>query len=146
MTATESRLAENKALVRRYTEEVFENGNYEMIDEVIAEDLAYHNSALPTAVSSPAEFREAVQMLHAAFPDLETPIEDVIAEGDLVITRTTERGTHQGEFAGIEPTDRSFEVQAINMYRIDDGQFAEIWVQFDSMGMMEQLGLAEGGP
>lgn len=145
MTAKAKRTEENKQLVRRYTEEVFERGNYDVIDEVLAADLAYHNPAMPTEVSSPGEFEEAVEMIRSAFPDLETPIEEIVAEDDVVVTRTTERGTHEGPFGEIPATGRSFETQAINMYRIDDRRIAEIWVQFDTAGMMEQLGLTEGG-
>jgi steroid delta-isomerase-like uncharacterized protein len=143
MTAEASRLEENKELVRRYTEEVFNEQNYDVIDEVLAEDLIDHNPALPMEITSPAEFKEAVKTIHSAFPDFEAPIEDIIAEGDRVVTRTREMGTHEGTFAGVPPTGESVEVQGINIYRIEDGRIAEMWIQVDTMGLMGQLGVVE---
>lgn len=141
MSAAES---EHRAIVRRYTHEVFSEQRCGVIDEVVAVDLLSHNMSRPTDLTSREEFKRMFRGLQAAFPDLEANIEDIVAEGDKVVTRTTESGTHKGEFAGIDPTGRSFEVEAINMYRIEDGQITENWVQFDVMGMMEQLGLIEG--
>lgn len=142
MTGANARLEANKALVRRYTHEVFERQNYDVVEEVLADDLVSHNPALPMEVTNPAEFKESMELIHAAFPDFEAPIEDIVAEGDRVVTRTKERGTHEGPFAGIEPTGRSVEVQGLNLYRIEDGEIAEMWIQVDQLGLLEQLGVA----
>lgn len=133
----------NKELVGRYTTEVFTNQNYDVIDDVLADDLVDHNPALPMEVTSPAEFRSSVKMIHEAFPDFESPIEDIVAEGNMVVTRTNERGTHKGEFAGIEPTGNEVEIQGINMYRIEGDEIAEMWIQVDMMGLMQQLRVVE---
>lgn len=142
MTDAKTQLEANKALVRRYTHEVFERQNYGVIDEVLADDVVSHNPALPTEITNPAEFRESVELIHAAFPDFEASIEDIVAEGDRVVTRTREGGTHEGAFAGIEPTGRSVEIQGLNLYRIKDGEIAEMWIQVDQPGLLEQVGVA----
>jgi steroid delta-isomerase-like uncharacterized protein len=142
MATDTSRLEQNKEIVRRYTDEVFNEKRYDVIDQVVADDFVSHNSALPTDITSREEFKETVTGIHAAFPDLEARIDDIVAEEDMVVTRTIEGGTHQGEFAGLDATGRSFEVEAINVYHVEDGTITENWVQFDTMGMMEQLGVA----
>lgn len=143
MTADTARLAENKELVRRYTDEVFNEQNYDVVSEVLAADFQYHNPALPMEVSTPEEFVESVGSIHTAFPDFEATIEAVVAEGDRVVTRTREGGTHEGEFAGVPPTGKSVEIQGINIYRIDGGRIAEMWIQVDMLGLMQQLGVVE---
>lgn len=129
--------------MRRYTDEVFNEQNYDVVDELLAADIVDHNPAVPMEVTSPEEFKGSVELIHAAFPDFEASIESVIAEGDRVVTRTREGGTHEGEFAGIEPTGKSVEVQAINIYRIEDDRIAEMWIQVDMMGLMQQLGVVD---
>ena len=143
MTANTAQVEDNKELVRRYTDEVFNEQNYDVVDELLAADIVDHNPAVPVEVTSPDEFKESVKLIHAAFPDFEASIESVIVEGDMVVTRTREAGTHEGEFAGIEPTGKSVEVQAINIYRIEDDQIAEMWIQVDMMGMLQQLGVLD---
>lgn len=142
MAADVSRLQRNKELVRRYTDELFNEARYEVIDEVVAPGFVSHNSSLSADITGREAFEETVREIHAAFPDLEARIVDLLAEGELVVTRTTESGTHEGEFAGIGATGRSFEVEAINVYRLDAEVIAENWVQFDTMGLMQQLGVA----
>jgi steroid delta-isomerase-like uncharacterized protein len=122
---------------------VFNEQNYDVVGVLLADDLVDHNPALPMEVTSPEEFKEAVAMIHSAFPDFEAPIEDIIAEGDRVVTRTREMGTHEGEFAGVAPTGKSVEIQGINIYRIEDGRIAEMWIQVDTMGLMGQLGVVD---
>lgn len=129
--------------MRRYTREVFDERNYDVIDEVVVDDLAYHNPTLPGEITSPSDLKEAVELIHAAFPDFEAPIEDLIAEGDRVVTRTREMGTHEAEFAGIPGTGETVDVQGINVYRLEDGKIAEMWIQVDTMGLMDQLDAME---
>lgn len=142
MPPDQTRVEANKALVRRYTDGVFTNHDYDVVDETLADDVVSHNPALPMEITSAAEFKESVWMIHTAFPDFEASIADIVAEGNRVVTRTIERGTHEGAFAGIEPTGRSVEIQGLNLYRIDDGEIAEMWIQVDQMGLQEQLGIS----
>ncbi len=95
---------QNRAIVRRLYEEVFNQGNLGTADELLAPDARSHAGPSP----GPEGLKRHTSMLRAAFPDLHQSIEDVIAEGDKVVVRTTCTGTHVGEFMGIPPTGRQF--------------------------------------
>ncbi len=133
----------NKELVRRSNAEIWGEGNLEMLDEYVAEDYVEYNTASPEPIRGPEGYRENVEMVRSAFPDLEVTTEDVIAEGDKVVTRYTLRGTHQNEFMGIGPTGNEVEIEGISIGRLEDGQVVEGWSNIDVMGMMQQLGVVE---
>src|SRR5262245_38371385 len=97
---------QNKAIVRRGFEELFNKGQLDVADEVFAKDYVGHDPALPKDLHGPQEFKKFVQMYRTAFPDLVCTIEDQLADGDKVVTRFTARGTHRGELMGIPPTGR----------------------------------------
>ena len=80
-------------------------------------------------------------MYYAAFPDLHTTIEQVVGEGDIVVVRGTDRGTHRGDFMGIAPTGRNVTVPWICIYRVTDGKITEQWISSDGLGMLQQLGV-----
>ena len=80
-------------------------------------------------------------MLRAGFPDLHVTVEDIIAEGDKVVGRTTIRGSHTGEFMGMAPTGKQFTIQAIDVMRFAGGKVVEHWGNQDDLGMMQQLGV-----
>ena len=132
----------NKALARRFYDEVMSNGNLDLIDELVAQDFVEHEAfpGLPTA--GPEAARAALGLFAAAFPDLRVTVDDMIAEGDKVAARITMSGTHAGEFMGIPATNRSFAVQAIDIIEIRDGKATAHWGQTDQGAMMEQLGMA----
>src|SRR5919199_2849531 len=98
---------ENKAVTRRFLEEVFTAGNLKLVDELFAPDYVLHDPSVPQEVRGPEGMRQYVAMYRAAYPDTHFTIEDQIAEGDEVVTRWVGRGTHQGELMGIAPTGRS---------------------------------------
>jgi len=130
---------ENKALVRRVVDEVWNRQNLAAIDELFAADLVDHG--LPPGVPPT---REGVKQFAAAFwrafPDGRMNVEDQIAERDLVVTRWTARATHLGELMGIPPTGRQVVVSGINVDRVAGGMIVEAWSQFDQVGMLRQLG------
>ncbi|MFC7098909.1 ester cyclase [Halobaculum marinum] len=134
--------AEAKRIARRYPEEVATERNLDLIDELLTEDYVEHGP-FGRESHGRAEDRAGMDEILTAFPDFEATVEDVIAEGDMVAMRVTLRGTHEGEFMGIEPTGRSFEVQNMLFTRIEDGKIAERWVQPDTLGMFQQLGVVE---
>lgn len=137
----ESRAPEdNKAIVRRLNH-IWE-GDTAIIDELVAEDFTNHNPIVPDAPPGPEGFKQNVAAFRGAFPDIEFTIEDLIAEDDRVVLRAAGRGTHRGELMGIEPTGRSVTLAGIVIFRIEDGQIAERWAQFDTVGMLRQLGAA----
>ena len=133
--------AENKALVRRVFDEVWNAGNFAVVDEVFASDYVGHSAGMGE-IRGPEGAKEFVAGLREAFPDLTMTIEDQIAEGDKVVTRWTGRGTHDGEFMGIEPTGRSGAMSGIGILRIRDGKFVEGWTNADLLGLLQQLGVA----
>jgi predicted SnoaL-like aldol condensation-catalyzing enzyme len=94
---------ENKALARRVLEEMFNKGNLEVADELLAPDYVDHDPAMPEDVRGPEGFKEYVRAYRSAFSDIHIRIEEQIAEGDKVVTRWTGTGTHDGDLAGIAP-------------------------------------------
>ncbi len=132
--------ADNKALNRRFVEEVINQGNIEAIDELIDPGVVDH--AVPAGFPTGREgAKQFFAMMRSAFPDLHLTIEDMIAEGDKVVMRSTWSGTHQGEFMGISATGRRVTVSAIDISRVADGRIVEHWEQSDALGLMQQLGV-----
>lgn len=137
---------ENKELVRRL--DAIWDGDLDIVDELVAADYTNHNSMVPDAPPGPEGFKRNVSALLTAFPDIEFSIEDIIAEGDRVVFRAEGRGTHEGELMGIEPTGREITLSGIVIFRVEDGQVAERWAQYDTLGMLRQMGAlpARGDP
>ncbi len=117
---------DNKALVRRLYEEVFNRGNLPTVDELLATDYIDH-TALPGTSPGPEGLKQFISMFRAAFPDLHFTIEDMIAEGDTVVVRQTYRGTHKGDLMNIPPTGKQ-----VTITSIDIGRFAGVRSQLDS--------------
>ncbi|MBX3155335.1 MAG: ester cyclase [Deltaproteobacteria bacterium] len=133
---------ENKAVVRRAFEELFNRGDLSVADEVFAADFVGHDPALAQDMHGPEEFKHFVRMYRSAFPDLQLTIEDQISDRDEVVTRFTARGTHLGELNGIPPTGRKVVVSGISIDRMVGAKTVESWTSYDLMSMMEQLGVA----
>ena len=129
---------ENKAIFRRYVEEVSNEGNLDLVDEIFARYVS-HQPDGHTEERGPEDVKRFIGEFHQAFPDFHSTIEDQIAEGDKVATRWTIRGTHQGEFRGIAPTGKQITVTGIGIFRFSEGKVVESWDNFDQLGMMQQL-------
>ncbi len=132
---------ENKAIARRADEELFDRGNLDVADELFALNFVYHDPASGEDWHGPESVKRYAAMLRAAFPDLHYSVEDQIAKGDKVVTRYTASGTHQSELMGIAPTGNRVEITGISITRIEDGKIEEIWENYDTLGMMQQLGV-----
>ena len=131
----------NKALVRRYFEEIWDKGNLDLIDELFTTNFVRHGpSATEGEVRGLEGFKGVVSTYRTGFPDLQVPIEDLIAEGDRVVSRWTARGTHQGEIMGIAPTGNQASVAGIIVDRISGGKIEEEWVEHNTLHFMQQLG------
>jgi steroid delta-isomerase-like uncharacterized protein len=130
---------ENKAIFRRYVEEVGNEGNLDLVDEIFS-DYASHQPDGSVLERGPEDVKRFMGEFRSAFPDFHTTIEDQIAEDDKMVTRWTMRGTHEGEFRGIAPTGRQISVTGIGIFRFSDGKVVESWDNFDQLGMMQQLG------
>ena len=134
-------LKENKDWPRRFMDEVYNKGNVEFIDEVVAPNYVVHDPNSPEGMSGGVEgAKQFVEMYRAAFPDTQMTVEHLIAEGDKVVTRWTARGTHQGELLGMAPSGNRVEVTGISIDRIEGGKFVESWSTYDTLGMMQQIG------
>lgn len=131
----------NKESVRRLLDEVVTKGNVGLIDELFTEGILDHT------VLGDTRGRDAVKAragsLRAAFSDFSATAEELVAEGDMVALRATDRGTHDGEFMGLPPTGRKVEYLATAFFRFEDGRIAERWVQPDLFGLMKQIGESE---
>ena len=131
---------ENKALTRRVMEEMFNKGNLDVADELLAPDFVVHDPAMPEDVRGPEGFKEYVGAFRSAFSDLHIRIDDQIAEGDKVVTRWTGTGTHDGDFMGIAPTGNRGEITGMEIRRISGGKLVEGWEGYDALGLMQQMG------
>jgi steroid delta-isomerase-like uncharacterized protein len=131
-----------KALIRRWFEEVWNEGREEAIDEMFAEDGIAHGLAdeAGAALRGASGFKPFFRNFRGAFPDIEVIVEDAIAEGDKVAARCRVRATHAGEGLGFAATQRPMEITGIVIVRVRDGKIAEAWNNFDFMGMFQQLG------
>lgn len=132
---------ENKAVVRRFIAEVVNGNNLSAVDELFAPNYVLYMSHSPEPSRGTENVKHVAAMFRSAFPDWHNTIEDMLADGEKVVTRWTERGTHQGEFQGIAPTGKQVTLTGIDIYRISDGMIAEQWVQADMLGFMQQLGV-----
>ena len=132
----------NKAIARRFLEEVFGQGKLAVADEILAPDHVDHGpGALPGMPPGPEGSKMLVTGYRNAFPDIHFTIDEQIAEGDKVVTRWTGHATHKGELAGIPATGKSATVTGMGVDRIVNGKIVESWGIFDQFGMMQQLGV-----
>ena len=129
---------ENKALARSSFEEILNNVNLAIIDEVFSPNYVLHTPAGP--VHGPEGFKQFVLMYRNAFPDARYTLEEMIAEGDKVVTRLTLSGTQHRAFMGIPATSKYATVSDIEIFRIAGGKAVETWVQVDYLGLLQQLG------
>jgi steroid delta-isomerase-like uncharacterized protein len=134
---------ENKALIHRWFEEVWNKGREEAIDEMFAEDGIAHGLTDEGVepLRGAAGFKPFFQKFRAAFPDIEVAIEDTISEGDKVAARCVVRGKHQSDSLGFAATQQPMEITGMAMVRVRDGKIVEAWNNFDFMTMFKQLGV-----
>lgn len=130
----------NKALIRRYVEEVLNKKNLNLVDELFADAFVDHDSSMPEA-GGPAGIKRLAAMVHTSFPDVHFTIEDMIAEGDKVVYRYSVRATHRKDFMGIPAIGKQISFTGIHIYRVGDGKLQEEWENWDMLGLMRQLGV-----
>jgi steroid delta-isomerase-like uncharacterized protein len=137
-------MSDNKAVMRRVYEEVFSGGDFSAADELMTDDFVEHED-LPPGIPPGREAPQAlVSMMRSAFPDFRATVEEMLEDGDKVITRARFSGTHEGEFMGIPATGRTFDIAVIDIVAFRDGKVAEHWGVMDMAALMQQLGI--GGP
>jgi predicted ester cyclase len=132
----------NKDIMRRIYEEAFNQDRRETLDELVAPDFVNH-TAPPGTPTGPGPLHALLDMLRTAFPDGHTHIEELVAEGDVVVMRNRFTGTHLGEFMGFAATGRAFDQRQFHMMRFRNGQVVEHWGVREDLQQLEQLGLVE---
>ncbi len=132
---------ENKRLVRRLIDEVWNQGKLDVLHELVTSDYVRHDPSWPDEIRGPEGFKQYAGTVHAACPDGRFTVEDLIAEGDKTAVRWTFKGTHQGEFLGIPPTWKEITLVGITILRVQEGKIVEAWGGYDALSLMQQLGV-----
>ena len=132
---------ENKAIARRFVEEGFNKGNPALADEIIASNFVNHDPGTPPLPAGPEGYKQLVTMYRTGFPDIQLTVENLIAEGDKVVSRWTARGTNTGALGDISPTGKQFTVTGISVFTIAGGKVVEQRTNWDTLGMLQQLGV-----
>lgn len=127
----------NKAIARRFLDELWNRSNFAVVDELLASDYDGHSS---TVIRGPEGAVAFIPTVHAAFPDFQFKILDQIAEGDKVATRWKLSGTHEGAFQGAPPSGKRVEMTGITIFRVADGRLIEGWTNEDQLGLLQQIG------
>lgn len=135
----------NKAVVRRYFDELFNKHNLSVIDEVFSHNYINNQHYDPNAgdvIRGREAWKEVAKLFFAGFPDQRSKLEDIIAEGDKVVYRWKTEGTHQGPFLGIAPTNKKISIGGITIDRVENGKVVETWTSWDTLTLLKQLGVA----
>jgi steroid delta-isomerase-like uncharacterized protein len=133
----------NKAIVRRIGEQIWNEQRREQFEEFYVENAVLHSTGAPSGVGSGLGLegiKTAYDKLLSAFPDIQLTTDDLIAEGDKVVSRWTLHGTHQGELMGIPVTGKQVTQSGTSIFRLDNARVVEVWVYADNLGLMQQLG------
>jgi len=131
-----------KAMDRRFYQEVWDQGKLDVLDELMAANFDDHDEPSPTdALEGLEHAKHTIMEYRSAFPDVQFTVEDQIAEGEMVVTRWTARGTHTGAFRGVPPTGQRAMTTGISITRVVSGKFVEGWTIYDALGLLQQLGV-----
>jgi steroid delta-isomerase-like uncharacterized protein len=131
----------DKTLVCRGIEEVWNPGNYALLDELVASDFVIHSPTPGDDIHGREGAKQYLTILRKVFPDINLTIEDQVAEGDRVVTRWIARSTHRGEFQGIPATNKQVSLTGTDIDRIASGKIVECWTNADEQGLLQQLGI-----
>lgn len=130
---------QNKAIVRRVYEELFNQENKGIIDEVYASEVVIHDPFMGT-MAGIAAFKQLLGVFDTAFPGHRVKVEQVVAEGDYVSVLHTHTGTHTGQFMNLPPTGKQFVVNGLELFRMENGRIVEFWRKDDDVSLLIQLG------
>jgi predicted ester cyclase len=138
MTADEQ-AEQAKDVIRRFVEEVQNQKNWDVYDEL--NDPDFFNHSAPPGMTDKEGSKQYLAAFLGGFPDCRFTIDDMIAEGDQVVTKKTFHGTHTVEFGGIPPTGKEVTLQYVDIMRVRDGLITEHWLSMDQLSFMQQLGV-----
>ncbi len=138
----------NKVIVRRLYEEVWNKRRLELVDEIISPSHALHDPNVSGSAVGPEAYKRQVTRFITAFPDLRLTIEDIVGENEKLAVAWTISGTHKGEFMGIPATNKNVSVDGITINHIVNAKIMDSYISWDAWGMMQQLGVvpAHGEP
>jgi steroid delta-isomerase-like uncharacterized protein len=144
--ATEA-IEQNKAVVLRWSHELWSQGRLAVADEIIAADYLRHDPGDPFPARGPEDVKRIVTMLREMLPDLRIEVEAVVAEGDMVVSRYVATATDTVGYMGMPATGKTIRTSAMQMFRFSNGKIVESWATRDDLGTLRQLGhLALPGP
>jgi steroid delta-isomerase-like uncharacterized protein len=138
------RTTDNKQLVQHFIEDLFTRGDPSAVDRYLAPTFVNHDAPFPGAPTGPEGMQQAAEMFRAACPDWHSDLEQMVAEGDVVVERFTASGTFRGDLMGVPPTGATLVLPGINVFRIEGDRIVERWGRLDELGLARQLGLAGG--
>jgi len=130
---------DNKAILVRFWEEIFNKGDVSLIDDLVAVDYLNHD-LVPGETPGSEGLKGFILYLRNAFPDIHFDIEQTVAEDDLVVSRWQSTATHRGEFMGIPPTGLSAVLNGMAIHRVENGKIVEAWNNWDALGLLTALG------
>jgi steroid delta-isomerase-like uncharacterized protein len=134
---------EQAKAIERYSTEVWGQGNVEVVDDIFASDYVRHGPDLEGAsFDGTKSLKELVALYRTALPDLKVPIEAMVGEGDMVVTRWGASGTNDGPMLGVPPTGKPCQVFGFWMHRFEGDKIAEEWVTWDTHGFLQQIGVS----
>ena len=132
----------NKAMIRQWVDEAWNNGDFSHAEQFYTADYTYHDPSAPAGMpKGPQGIIGMVSMYRVGLPDVHMTIEDMVAEGDKVVWRWSVVGTHNGPLMGIPPTGIKSENGGIIITRFVNGKWAEDWNNWDTLGMLQRLGV-----
>jgi steroid delta-isomerase-like uncharacterized protein len=133
-------MAEGVELIQRFYDEMLSDGNLDNLDELVTDDVVDHQQGLPGQPEGKEGVSFFVNTMRGAFSDIKATVGQSLESGDLAAAQVTITGKHTGEFMGVPASDKSFEVEGIDIIRIEDGKCAEHWGVTDNMALMQQIG------
>jgi|LakMenEpi03Aug12_release.lakeMendotaPanAssembly.Ray.scaffolds.fasta_scaffold641675_2 steroid delta-isomerase-like uncharacterized protein len=131
---------DNERLIRRYFDEVWNQGKLNVLNEIISPDYINHNPGMPNPIPGPEGLKPIVAAIREAFPDLKYVIENIVVSDTQVAVHTIMHGTHQGDFLGIAPTNKVIRVNQMQIERIANNKIIEHWRVTDEYNLLKQLG------
>jgi steroid delta-isomerase-like uncharacterized protein len=133
---------ENKAIIERYVQKAWGEGDWGAAEEIVDENVVFHDQVREGDLPAGREgLRVAMERITTGMPDFVMDVHEIVAEGDIVVIRWSSTGTHAGDFNGFPATGRVATLYAISMVRLKDGRIVEGWQETDRLGMAQQLGM-----
>jgi steroid delta-isomerase-like uncharacterized protein len=134
----------NRRVMNRFVEFI-NTASEKLATELISPDAIFYLPGRSEPMRGPAGYLSIIHMMREGFPDIQWTLKEMVAEGDKVAARFTMRGTHRGSFFGVSPSENRISVQALNMYRLSQGQFVEEHGQPDMLALLHQIGALPAG-